>query len=218
MIHYPFLHTQFHKDSRILILGSFPSVSSRKLGFYYQHPQNRFWKVLYRIFSQQMPYDTNTTKLDIILPCTQFGNPKKYLFATSQCIDSQSTIAQQKAFLQIHNIVLWDIIKSCEIIGSSDTSIKNIIPNDIRTLLAQTNIDIIALNGNKAGKIFAKIYHHTIDHAKDTHFYRILTPKNHAYTLKPNLKIFLLPSTSPANARFGLENLIESWCIIATKK
>ena len=40
----------FSEDSRILILGSFPSVKSREMAFFYGHPQNRFWKVLSRVF------------------------------------------------------------------------------------------------------------------------------------------------------------------------
>lgn len=46
----------YNSQSRILILGSFPSVRSREIGFYYGHPQNRFWRVLARIYeSNRLP-------------------------------------------------------------------------------------------------------------------------------------------------------------------
>ena len=45
----------FNKNSKILILGSFPSVISRKFGFYYTNPQNRFWRVLAGILNIAVP-------------------------------------------------------------------------------------------------------------------------------------------------------------------
>ena len=49
----------FDKNSKILILGSFPSVISRKFGFYYTNPQNRFWRVLARILNDDVPESTD---------------------------------------------------------------------------------------------------------------------------------------------------------------
>ena len=56
----------FDKNSKILILGSFPSVVSRKLGFYYANPQNRFWRVLAGILNAPLPASTNE-KINFLL-------------------------------------------------------------------------------------------------------------------------------------------------------
>ena len=86
----------FDANSKILILGSFPSVKSREFSFYYQHPQNRFWKVLASILGCPEP----------------------------------SCISEQKYLLLNNHIALWDVIASCTISGSSDSSIRNAVPND----------------------------------------------------------------------------------------
>lgn len=44
----------YNKNSKILILGSFPSVKSRELNFYYGHPQNRFWKLMSKIYNEEI--------------------------------------------------------------------------------------------------------------------------------------------------------------------
>lgn len=85
----------YNEHSRILILGSFPSVKSREAGFFYGHPQNRFWKVLANVFQAEVP----------------------------------GTIEEKKAFLLEHRIAVWDVIGQCEITGSSDSSIRNVVPN-----------------------------------------------------------------------------------------
>ena len=56
----------FDENSKILILGSFPSVVSRKLGFYYANPQNRFWRVLARILNASVPTSTDE-KINFLL-------------------------------------------------------------------------------------------------------------------------------------------------------
>ena len=45
----------YRPDSRILILGSFPSVKTREMGFFYGHPQNRFWRVAAAVFHDVDP-------------------------------------------------------------------------------------------------------------------------------------------------------------------
>ena len=90
------LHTiapVFDENSKILVLGSFPSVKSREEGFFYGHPQNRFWKVISNAF------DTHTPQ----------------------------SIEEKKALLLSNGIALWDVIHSCDIVGSSDSSIKNVV-------------------------------------------------------------------------------------------
>lgn len=144
----------YNKNSKILILGSFPSVKSREQMFFYGHPQNRFWKVISKIFNEELP----------------------------------TTISEKKKLLDKNNIAIWDVIFSCEIIGSSDTSIKNVIPNDISIILKNSNIEKIFVNGKTAEK-----------------FYNLY--------LKEILKrdAICLPSTSPANAKWSIDKLILEW-------
>ncbi|MDR0841123.1 MAG: DNA-deoxyinosine glycosylase [Christensenellaceae bacterium] len=56
----------YDAGSRVLILGSFPSVRSREQGFFYGHPQNRFWKVLSAVCAQPLP-DTLPEKRQLLL-------------------------------------------------------------------------------------------------------------------------------------------------------
>ena len=91
----------YNEYSKILILGSFPSVKSREQQFYYGHPQNRFWKVLSGVFQTVVP----------------------------------QSIAEKKTFLLSHGIALWDVIASCRITGSSDSSIHDVEVNDFQQIL-----------------------------------------------------------------------------------
>lgn len=144
----------FDEHSEILILGSFPSVKSREAGFFYGHPQNRFWKVLSSIFDGTEP----------------------------------QTIEEKRRFLFYHHIALWDVIASCEITGSADSSIKNVIPNDLSPLLKHAPIKRIFVNGRTAEKYYNK-------YLKDI----------------VGISALVLPSTSPANASWTLEALIGEW-------
>lgn len=148
----------FDKDSKVLILGSFPSVKSREEGFFYGHPQNRFWKVTSQIFGEELPV----------------------------------TIDEKKAFLIRNHIALWDVIGSCEIDGSSDSSIRDVTVNDLSVILGTADIRAIFLNGKKAEQYYLKY-------------------------LFPILKrdAVCLPSTSPANAAWNLEKLITVWGAIS---
>ena len=153
----PVLHNippVFDENSRILILGSFPSVKSRKGEFFYHHPQNRFWRVLAAVSGEETP----------------------------------GTIPEKRAFLLEHGIALWDVIASCEITGSSDASIKNAVPNDLRRILKQADIRQIFTNGQTAHRLYQKYL------AGET-----------------RLPEIALPSTSPANAAWSLERLTEAW-------
>ena len=144
----------YNKSSKILILGSFPSVKSREAGFYYHHPQNRFWKVIAGLTKEKVP----------------------------------KTIEEKKNMLLKHNIAIWDVIKSCEITGSSDSSIKNVVPADIGSILQKSHIEKIYANGGKAYQLYMKYIY------PDT-----------------KREIIKLPSTSPANATYSLEYLLEIW-------
>lgn len=98
------------------------------------------------------------------------------------------TIEEKKAMLLAHRIALWDVIQSCDIKGSSDSSIKNVQPTDIGMILEKTNVTQIYANGNKAGQLY-KRYQFSITGIKAT----------------------VLPSTSPANAAWSLARLCEAW-------
>lgn len=145
----------FDEKSKILILGSFPSVKSREEKFFYAHPQNRFWKVISFLTNETFP----------------------------------KTIDEKKSLLLKYNIALWDVIKKCDIVGSSDSSIENVVINDFSVIFNKANIKKIFANGDKAYKLFRKYY------SKD-------------------FEIIKLPSTSPANAQYSFERLCEEWEMI----
>lgn len=146
----------YASTSKILILGSLPSVASREQAFYYGHPRNRFWKVLSAIFQEKVP----------------------------------STIEEKKAFLMAHDIALWDVIAKCKIQGSSDATIREVEVTDLNQILKQVPIQAVFCNGTTA----LRYYH------------KFQEPITH-------LPAKLLPSTSPANASYSLEALIEKWKI-----
>ena len=147
----------YDENSEILILGSFPSVKSREAGFFYGHPQNRFWKVTAAVFNEDVP----------------------------------TGIEEKRAFLLRNHIAVWDVIESCEILGSSDSSIKNVKANDLTKLLENTRISLLFVNGKTAEKMYNKY-------------------------VFPNLgrECICLPSTSPANAAWNMEKLISEWKVI----
>ena len=99
-----------------------------------------------------------------------------------------STIDEKKNMLLNNKIALFDVIKSCDITGSSDTSIKNVEPWDLSIILDACNIKKIYANGNKAYELYMK---YCYDNLKRS--------------------IIKLPSTSPANASFNFERLLSEW-------
>lgn len=138
----------YDKDSKVLILGSMPSVKSREQGFYYAHPKNRFWSTLGKVYDEVV------------------GDSKE----------------EKILFLKKHGIALFDVLKSCDISSSSDYSIKNPVPNDLRLILKTAKIRAIFTTGQKAYKLYQKYCY------KDT-----------------KIEAIPLPSTSPANCPRGIE-------------
>ena len=147
----------FDSQSRLLILGSFPSVKSREAAFFYGHPQNRFWKVL-----------------SGVLGC-----------------DCPRTLPEKKQMLLAHHIALWDVIASCRIEGSSDSSIRDVVPTDLSVILSRAPIRAVFCNGQTAFRLYERFQ------ASQT-----------------GLPAAPLPSTSPANAAYSVERLMESWKVI----
>ena len=147
-------------ESKVLILGSLPSVKSREDGFYYAHKRNRFCLVLSRLFNEEEPL----------------------------------TVKERKSFLKKHHIALYDVIYECDIHGSSDASITNVKVIDIENILkTYPNIKCIAINGGKAKQLFD----------------RYLLDK-----VKQDIKVIYLPSTSPANAKTVVDELIQHYSVI----
>ncbi|MDE6600828.1 MAG: DNA-deoxyinosine glycosylase [Lachnospiraceae bacterium] len=143
--------------SRVLILGSFPSVKSREQQFFYGHKQNRFWRVMAEVLGCPVP----------------------------------ENVEQKKEMLLSNHIAVWDVIASCEITGSSDASIRDVTPNDLSRILNHADICAIYTNGGKAQQLYRKY----------------MFPVNGREAVS-------LPSTSPANAGYSLEKLVEAWRII----
>ncbi|MCI8588747.1 MAG: DNA-deoxyinosine glycosylase [Bacilli bacterium] len=142
----------YDKDSKVLILGSMPSVKSREVGFYYGHPQNRFWKTLGKVYNENIG-ESKESKIE---------------------------------FLKRHHIALFDVLKSCEIEGSKDQSIKNPQPNNLLPILKNSSIQTIFTTGKKADQLYQK----------------------YCYP-KTKIKAICLPSTSPCNCPKGIEEKLE---------
>ncbi len=156
MIQHP-IEPVYDANSRVLILGSFPSVKSREAMFFYGHPQNRFWRVLAAVFERDVP----------------------------------QTVADKRRFLLDAGVAVWDVIASCDIVGSADSSIKNVVPNDLARILDNAPIERIFVNGKTAQRYYDR-------YIRDV-------------TGRPAV---CLPSTSPANAAWSVERLTEAWRIV----
>ena len=148
----------YDRNSRVLLLGSIPSPKSRDVGFYYGHPQNRFWKVLAQVLGETVP----------------------------------ETIPQKKAMLKKHHVALWDVLESCTIVGASDTSIEDVVPNKIGELVKRSKVSRIFCTGATAHKLYQKYC------AKDV-----------------GIDAERLPSTSPANCAVSIEKLVDAYKVVA---
>lgn len=147
----------YSRTSRILILGSLPSVKSREQNFFYGHPQNRFWKVISGLMNESVPVD----------------------------------VEEKRKLLLKYDIAIWDVIQSCDIKGSSDSSIKNVTPTDLASIVEQSRITKIFCNGKTSGKLYEKYQ-----------------------SKRVGIDAMILPSTSPANAAYSLERLMDAWSVI----
>ncbi len=149
----------YTENSKILILGSFPSPKTREYGFFYGHPNNRFWKIMEKLFKTEI----------------------------------ENSIEGRRNFLLEEDIACFDSIFECDIIGASDASIKNVVASDLSEIFECADIKGVFCNGNSSFKAYEK---YQMD--------------------KYDIKAMKLPSTSAANARYSLDDLIESWEIILT--
>lgn len=147
----------YDAQSRILILGSFPSIKSREAMFFYGHPQNRFWPLLARLLKEQAP----------------------------------TSIEEKRALALRHHIALWDSIRSCTITGSSDSSVRDVVPNDLSVILDHSEVGRIYCNGALSHKMYMKYIYPTT-----------------------GIEAVKLPSTSPANAAYSMDRLEKEWRVI----
>ena len=146
----------FDERSRVLVLGSFPSVLSRENSFYYGNPRNRFWRVMAAALGEPVPADDD--------------------------------LAAKRDLLLRHRVALWDVIESCEVRGSSDASIRGVVPADAARITGVAPIEAVLCNGATAGRLYR----------------RWLEPVT-------GIAAEVLPSTSPANASWDLARLTERW-------
>jgi len=144
------------EQAEVLILGSFPSPKSREQGFYYGHPQNRFWPLLAELTGSPVP--------------------------------AWGDLEAKKAMIVTHRLAVWDVIKSCAIIGASDASIRDVVPNDVAALVRRLGVRAVVCNGGTAGRLYARYA-----------------------AVSTGLPGLVLPSTSPANASWTLPKLCAAW-------
>ena len=120
-----------------------------------------------------------------------YGHPQNRFWRVLSAVwksELPHDIPAKRAFLLRHKIALWDVIHSCDISGSRDNSIRSIVPNDIGRILADCPIREIFANGKTAERLYIRYVQPFTGH-----------------------RITALPSTSPANAAWSLERLIEAW-------
>ncbi len=146
----------FDERSRVLVLGSFPSVLSRENRFYYGNPRNRFWAVLAAAVGEPVP--------------------------PTQDVDAK------RSLLLRHGVALWDVVESCDVRGSSDASIRNVVPADVGRVLAVAPLEHVICNGGTAGRLYRRWLEG-----------------------RCGMPAEVLPSTSPANASWSLERLTARW-------
>lgn len=144
----------YDSHSKVLILGSFPSVKAVADGYYYANPNNRFYQVLSAIFAVDfvnVPWE------------------------------------EKKALLLAHKLALHDAIGYCQILGSSDSKISDVKPSNIREIFANAKIELVICNGAKAYQEYMRFF------------------------ADIDINVVQAPSTSPANAKMRLDDLVASW-------
>lgn len=138
--------------SRILILGTLPSPTSLRIGYYYQHPQNAFWDIMDALYGAGRDRRPN----------------------------------ERADILRYHKVAIWDVLKEADASGAADTNIVNPVPQDFNAFIhAHPELRAILFNGGKAEHLWRRLVDPTLDEA----------------VLRRKIRVFRLPSTSPAHAR-----------------
>lgn len=125
-----------------------------------------------------------------------YGHPQNRFWKVVAAVFNTAapvTIQEKKDFLHSNHLALWDSIYSCDIRGSSDSSVKNAVPTDLSEIINSSKIRAVFCNGNLSGKMYVK-YHEKV----------------------LNIPAIVLPSTSPANASYSLDTLVTEWKCIRT--
>lgn len=123
-----------------------------------------------------------------------YGHPQNRFWRVVSAVFEKplpNTVEEKRKLLLSSRIALWDVISSCDIVGSSDSTIKNVVPNDLNRIFKTASIEKIYVNGKTSEKYYNKYIRDVI-----------------------NKEATCLPSTSPANARWTLERLVEEWSVI----
>ena len=124
-----------------------------------------------------------------------YGHPQNRFWKLLPLIFSSEvpeTVEQKKALALSNRIALWDVIGSCTVTGSADSSITDVVPNDLSVILDNSRVGRIFCNGALSHKLYQK----------------------HIFP-QTGIPAFKLPSTSPANAAWSVERLLEAWRVIA---
>lgn len=175
----------FDERSRVLVLGSFPSVLSRENAFYYGNPQNRFWRVIAACVGEPVPPNEGE-------PLQGDGGAalpgEEPLAGDARPATLGESVEAKRALLLRHGIALWDVIESCDIKGSSDASIKNVEPARIERVTGTAPVRAVVCNGGTAGRLYKRYLQKRV-----------------------GIETVVLPSTSPANAAWSLERLVAAW-------
>ncbi len=162
----------WNEQSRVLILGTMPSPKSRLSGFFYMHPQNRFWSVISNVFEEE------------------FEIPNKNLRTGASETSVTAAISERRDFLLRHKLAMWDVLAACKIEGAADSTIRDAVPNDFTQIFESTRIHDIFCTGKTAYELWKKYC-------------------TNKYEQRYNLTAHCLPSTSPANAQWKIDKLIE---------
>ncbi len=123
-----------------------------------------------------------------------YGHPQNRFWAVIAEVFGEEkpvTVEEKKRLVLNNNLALWDVIASCEIVGSSDSSISDVTANDLSVIINNSKVENIFVNGKTAEKYYNK----------------------YTYS-ETGIKAVCLPSTSPANAAWSLKKLVEAWKII----
>lgn len=122
-----------------------------------------------------------------------YGHPQNRFWPMMSAVfgeEAGRSIEEKKRFLKKYRVALYDVIESCDIVGSSDASIRNVVPADIKLLLRGTQIRLILLNGKKAGSLY------------EEHLLPVLGN---------SIPYAVMPSTSPANAATKFIELVAAY-------
>lgn len=176
----------FDGRSRVLVLGSFPSVLSRENAFYYGNPQNRFWRVIAACVGESTPPNEGEPLPDN--GSAAFLGEASLSAGGERTATLEESIEAKRALLLRHGIALWDVIESCDIKGSSDASIKNVVPAHIDRVIGVAPVRSVVCNGGTAGRLYKRYLQESV-----------------------GIEAVVLPSTSPANAAWSADRLTARW-------